>query len=64
MGRSYVVPLVCPQWLDGMEISRSERIGANQGLQEVKRRVQDQEADYVRRRAKEKEEVQRKDNAT
>jgi len=43
--------------LDGTEISRSERIQASQGLEEVRRRVGEQEREYLRRRAKEKEEA-------
>uniref|UniRef100_A0A3Q0RNG5 Leucine-rich repeat-containing protein 6 n=1 Tax=Amphilophus citrinellus TaxID=61819 RepID=A0A3Q0RNG5_AMPCI len=47
--------------LDGTEISRSERIRASQGLQEVRRRVAEQEREYLRRRAEEKEEARRKE---
>lgn len=54
-------PGVCLQCLDGKQISRSERIQACQGLEEVRRRVQEQEEEYVRRRTQEKEEAQRKD---
>uniref|UniRef100_A0A3B4WFX4 Leucine-rich repeat-containing protein 6 n=1 Tax=Seriola lalandi dorsalis TaxID=1841481 RepID=A0A3B4WFX4_SERLL len=59
--RQYVVASL-PQlkWLDGTEISRSERIRAAQGLEEVKRRVSEQEREYLKRRAEEKEEAQRK----
>ncbi|XP_028283189.1 dynein axonemal assembly factor 11 [Parambassis ranga] len=59
--RQYVVASL-PQlkMLDGTEISRSERIQAAQALVEVRRRVCEQEWDYLRRRAKEKEEAQRK----
>uniref|UniRef100_A0A3Q3WYP9 Leucine-rich repeat-containing protein 6 n=1 Tax=Mola mola TaxID=94237 RepID=A0A3Q3WYP9_MOLML len=59
--RQYVVASL-PQlkWLDGTEVSRSERIGARQGLEEVKRRVWEQEQEYVRRRDREKEEARRK----
>ncbi|XP_040911734.1 protein tilB homolog [Toxotes jaculatrix] len=59
--RQYVVASL-PQlkWLDGKEISRSERIRASQGLEEVERRILEQEKEYLRMRAKEKEEVQRK----
>ncbi|TKS79307.1 Protein tilB -like protein [Collichthys lucidus] len=58
--RQYVVTAV-PQLkcLDGTEISRSERIRASQGLEEVKRRVWEQEKEYLKRRAREKEEAQR-----
>ncbi|XP_033181547.1 dynein axonemal assembly factor 11 isoform X2 [Mastacembelus armatus] len=60
--RQYVVASL-PQLkcLDGTEISRSERIRASQGLEEVKRRVWEQEREYLRRRAREKEEAQRKE---
>uniref|UniRef100_A0A8P4KP82 Leucine-rich repeat-containing protein 6 n=1 Tax=Dicentrarchus labrax TaxID=13489 RepID=A0A8P4KP82_DICLA len=56
--RQYVVASL-PQlkWLDGSEISRSERIRASQGLEEVRRRVREQEEEYLRRRAREKEEA-------
>ncbi|XP_030607812.1 dynein axonemal assembly factor 11 isoform X2 [Archocentrus centrarchus] len=47
--------------LDGTEISRSERIRASQGLEEVRRRVAEQEREYLRRRAEEKEEARRKE---
>ncbi|XP_030259449.1 dynein axonemal assembly factor 11 isoform X1 [Sparus aurata] len=46
--------------LDGTEISRSERIRALQGLEEVKRQVWQQEKEYLKRRAREKEETQKK----
>ncbi|XP_078119861.1 dynein axonemal assembly factor 11 [Sander vitreus] len=60
--RQYVVSSL-PQlkWLDGSEISRSERIGASQGLEETKRRVWEQEKEYLKRRAGEREEAQRKE---
>uniref|UniRef100_UPI003AAA7542 dynein axonemal assembly factor 11 n=1 Tax=Centroberyx gerrardi TaxID=166262 RepID=UPI003AAA7542 len=60
--RQYVVASL-PQlkWLDGTEISRSERIRAGQGLEEVRRRIQQQEREYLRRRAEEREEAQRKE---
>ncbi|XP_041804315.1 protein tilB homolog [Chelmon rostratus] len=60
--RQYVVASL-PQlkWLDGTEISRSERIRASQGLEEVKRQVREQEDEYLKRRAREKEEAQRKE---
>ncbi|XP_049454488.1 dynein axonemal assembly factor 11 isoform X2 [Epinephelus fuscoguttatus] len=60
--RQYVVASL-PQvkWLDGTEISRSERIQASQGLDEAKRRVWEQEKEYLKRRAREKEEALRKD---
>eukprot|EP00063_Salmo_salar_P019735 XP_013994570.1 PREDICTED: protein tilB homolog isoform X2 [Salmo salar] len=46
-------------YLDGKEIGRSERIRARQGLDEVRRRIRQQEQDYLRKRASEKEEAQR-----
>ncbi|KAM9459749.1 dynein axonemal assembly factor 11 isoform 3-T3 [Salvelinus alpinus] len=46
-------------YLDGKEIGRSERIRARQGLDEVRRRIRQQEQDYLRKRAGEKEEAQR-----
>ncbi|XP_028987185.1 dynein axonemal assembly factor 11 isoform X2 [Betta splendens] len=59
--REYVVTsLPHLKCLDGTEITRSERIRAFQGLVEVKRRVWEQEKEYLRRRAKEKEEAHRK----
>ncbi|XP_070775476.1 dynein axonemal assembly factor 11 [Enoplosus armatus] len=60
--RQYVVASL-PQlkWLDGTEISRSERIRASQGLEEAKRQVWEQEKEYLKRRAKDKEEAQRKE---
>ncbi|XP_028328442.1 dynein axonemal assembly factor 11 isoform X2 [Gouania willdenowi] len=60
--RQYVVATL-PQLeeLDGIKITRSERIKALQGLDELKRSISQQEQDYLRRRATEKEqEVQRK----
>lgn len=47
--------VVCPQWLDGTQISRSERIRACQGVEEATRRVCQEEEEYVRRRSREKE---------
>ncbi|XP_075993653.1 dynein axonemal assembly factor 11 [Genypterus blacodes] len=59
--RQYVVAaLPGLKCLDGKQISRSERIRATQGLEEVRRRVRQQEGEYQRKRAKEKEEAQRK----
>ncbi|XP_041848393.1 protein tilB homolog isoform X2 [Melanotaenia boesemani] len=60
--RQFVVASL-PQlrWLDGTEISRSERIQASQGLEEVRRQVWEQEREYLKRRAVEKEEAQRKE---
>ncbi|XP_020511919.2 dynein axonemal assembly factor 11 isoform X1 [Labrus bergylta] len=59
--RQYVVASL-PQlkFLDGTQISRSERIRASQGLEEVKRRVREQEREYLKTRAREKEEARRK----
>uniref|UniRef100_A0A3B5MRK2 Leucine-rich repeat-containing protein 6 n=1 Tax=Xiphophorus couchianus TaxID=32473 RepID=A0A3B5MRK2_9TELE len=56
--RQYVVAAL-PQlkWLDGTEISRSERIRASQGLEQVRRRVREQEQEYLRRREEQKEEA-------
>nr|XP_046178620.1 dynein axonemal assembly factor 11 isoform X2 [Oncorhynchus gorbuscha] len=58
--RQYVVASL-PQlkYLDGKEIGRSERIRARQGLDEVRRRIRQQEQDYLQKRASEKEEAQR-----
>ncbi|XP_053738856.1 dynein axonemal assembly factor 11 isoform X2 [Synchiropus splendidus] len=58
--RSYVVATLPQlQWLDGTRVSRSERIRASQGLDEVRRQVLVQERDYLRKRAKQREESQR-----
>ncbi|KAM9789473.1 dynein axonemal assembly factor 11 [Neosynchiropus ocellatus] len=58
--RSYVVATLPQlQWLDGTRVSRSERIRASQGLDEVRRQVLVQEQDYLRKRAKQREETQR-----
>ncbi|XP_061879011.1 dynein axonemal assembly factor 11 isoform X3 [Entelurus aequoreus] len=46
--------------LDGTHVTRSERIRASQGLEEVRRRVSEQEEEYLKRRAVEKEEEHRK----
>uniref|UniRef100_A0A8C2YZ38 Leucine-rich repeat-containing protein 6 n=1 Tax=Cyclopterus lumpus TaxID=8103 RepID=A0A8C2YZ38_CYCLU len=55
--RQYVVAALPQlQWLDGTEISRSERLRASQGLEEVRRRVREQEEEHLERRAAEKEE--------
>ncbi|MED6262489.1 Protein tilB [Ataeniobius toweri] len=58
--RHYVVAAL-PQlkWLDGTEISRSERIRASQGLEQTRRRVREQENEYLRRREEQKEEAAR-----
>ncbi|KAM4727724.1 dynein axonemal assembly factor 11 [Anableps anableps] len=60
--RQYVVAAL-PQlkWLDGTEISRSERIKASQGLEQLKRRVREQEKEYLRRREEQKEEAARRE---
>ncbi|XP_014891621.1 dynein axonemal assembly factor 11 isoform X2 [Poecilia latipinna] len=60
--RQYVVAAL-PQlkWLDGTEISRSERIRASQGLEQVRRRVREQEQEYLRRREEQREEASRRD---
>ncbi|XP_034039660.1 LOW QUALITY PROTEIN: protein tilB homolog [Thalassophryne amazonica] len=61
--RQYVVAALPQlQCLDGKEISRSERIQVAQGLEEVRRRVDEQEQDYLQRRTQEKEEAQRTDD--
>ncbi|KAM6989448.1 dynein axonemal assembly factor 11 isoform 2-T2 [Tautogolabrus adspersus] len=59
--RQYVVASL-PQlkFLDGAQISRSERIQASQGLEEGRRKVLEQEREYLQRRAREKEEAHRK----
>ncbi|XP_074545099.1 dynein axonemal assembly factor 11 isoform X2 [Halichoeres trimaculatus] len=58
--RQYVVAsLPQLQLLDGTEITRSERIRASQGLEEARRKVWEQEREYLKRRAREKEEAQR-----
>ncbi|XP_029310027.1 dynein axonemal assembly factor 11 isoform X2 [Cottoperca gobio] len=60
--RQYVVAsLPRLQRLDGTEISRSERIRAAQGLEQVERRVREQENVYLKRRARETEEAQGKE---
>ncbi|XP_076562421.1 LOW QUALITY PROTEIN: dynein axonemal assembly factor 11-like [Arvicanthis niloticus] len=48
------------KWLDGKEIERSERIQALQNYAAVEQQVREQEKAYCLRRAKEKEEAQRK----
>lgn len=52
--------LVCIQCLDGTEVTRSERIAANQGLEELRMRVLEQEDHYLRKTAHEKEEEEAK----
>ncbi|KAM8850450.1 dynein axonemal assembly factor 11 [Spinachia spinachia] len=59
--RQYVVAaLPRLQWLDGTEISRSEGLRASWRLDEVRRRVWEQEEEHLRKRAKEKEAERRK----
>lgn len=48
------------KWLDGKEIERSERIQALQNYAAVEQQIREQEKAYCLRRAKEKEEAQRK----
>lgn len=48
------------KWLDGKEIERSERIQALQNFPEVERQIREQEKAYCLRRAKGKEEAQRR----
>ncbi|XP_057591611.1 dynein axonemal assembly factor 11 isoform X3 [Hippopotamus amphibius kiboko] len=48
------------RWLDGKEIERSERIQALQDFLVVEQQVREQEKAYCLRRAKDKEEAQRK----
>ncbi|XP_076692262.2 dynein axonemal assembly factor 11 isoform X3 [Callospermophilus lateralis] len=59
--REFVVATL-PQlkWLDGKEIERSERIQALQNYPVVEQQVREQENAYCLRRAKDKEEAQRK----
>lgn len=55
-----VVTLQQLKWLDGKEIERSERIQALQNYAAVEQQIREQEKAYCLRRAKEKEEAQRK----
>lgn len=48
------------KWLDGKEIERSERIQAFQNYPAVEQQIREQEKAYCLKRAKEKEEAQRK----
>lgn len=48
------------QWLDGKEIERSERIQALQNFAAVERKIREQEKAYCLKRAKDKEEAQKK----
>ncbi|KAF6720417.1 tilB-like protein [Oryzias melastigma] len=59
--RQYVVAALPQlQCLDGTEISRSERIQASHCLTEVRRRIQEEEKEYLKRRAEQKEAMRRK----
>lgn len=53
---------MCHQWLDGAEISRSERIRARQRMEELKGRLQEQEEEHVRRRQRERQEAHIKES--
>lgn len=55
-----VVTLQQLKWLDGKEIERSERIQALQNYATVEQQIREQERAYCLKRAKEKEEAQRK----
>ncbi|XP_010891509.2 protein tilB homolog isoform X2 [Esox lucius] len=57
--RQYVVATL-PQlkYLDGKEIGRSERIRSGQGLKEVRRLIHQQEQEYLRKRASERQKSQ------
>ncbi|XP_063306327.1 dynein axonemal assembly factor 11 isoform X1 [Pelobates fuscus] len=59
--RQYVVAML-PQlkWLDGKEIERSERIQAMQDYPQVQVQIKEQEADYLHKRALEREAAQEK----
>ena len=48
------------QWLDGKEIERSERIQASQNFPVIEQQIREQEKAYCLKRAKDKEEAQRK----
>lgn len=50
------------QWLDGTAIGRAERIQALQGLSDLRRRILQQEVEYVDKREKQKMNGQ-KDNS-
>ena len=56
----FLLLLLLFQWLDGKEIERSERIQALQNLPVVEQRIREQEKAYCLKRAKDKEEAQRK----
>lgn len=51
---------VCPQWLDGAEISRSERIRAAQQVEELRRSLWEQEEEHMVRRRRERQEAHMK----
>ncbi|TKC48845.1 hypothetical protein EI555_010831, partial [Monodon monoceros] len=55
-----VVTLQQLKWLDGKEIERSERIQALQDFPAVEQQIREQEKAYCLKRAKDKEEAQRK----
>ncbi|KAJ0012110.1 hypothetical protein NQD34_013085, partial [Periophthalmus magnuspinnatus] len=60
--REYVVSTLPQlQFLDGTEISRSERLRAAQGLDQIRALVHQQEEEYVKRREREKEEEAKKE---
>ncbi|XP_005688898.2 PREDICTED: protein tilB homolog [Capra hircus] len=48
------------KWLDGKEIERSERIQASQNFPVIEQQIREQEKAYCLKRAKDKEEAQRK----
>ena len=48
------------QWLDGAEISRSHRIRASQRLEELTRRLWEQEEEHLERRRRERQEAHEK----
>ncbi|XP_043076506.1 dynein axonemal assembly factor 11 [Puntigrus tetrazona] len=53
--RQYVVACLPQlQWLDGKEVGRAERIRALQELDAVRRRVLEQDADYIQKREEQK----------
>lgn len=47
-----------PQWLDGAEISRSERISASQRVEELTRRLGEQEEQHLAQRQRERQEAE------
>ncbi|XP_012578404.1 PREDICTED: protein tilB homolog isoform X2 [Condylura cristata] len=59
--RPFVVAILQQlKWLDGKEIERSERIQALQNFPEIEPQIRKQEETYCLKRAKEKEDAQRK----